>query len=99
MVRVTAHDGQDICRRAGIGNGTPEKAAQALQGMVDTGFLIPAGIHHDASQTTGFGGAFLFLLAQPYGRVLVGVIGLGFVALGLHSFACARWVRLMGSAG
>jgi hypothetical protein len=29
--------------------------------------------------------------------LLVGVIALGFVALGLHSFACARWVRLLGS--
>jgi hypothetical protein len=41
--------------------------------------------------------AFLFLLAQPYGRWLVGIIALGFVALGVHPFACARWVRLMGS--
>ena len=62
-------------------------------------FLIQAGMHNDASQVQGFGGAFLFLLSQPYGHILVGIIGLGFVALGLHSFACARWVRLMGSSG
>ena len=62
-------------------------------------FLIQAGLHNDASQVQGFGGAFLFLLSQPYGHILVGVIALGFVALGLHSFACARWVRLMGSKG
>jgi fumarate reductase subunit D len=62
-------------------------------------FLIQAGMHNDAGQARGFGGAFLFLLSQPYGHILVGVIALGFVALGLHSFACARWVRLMGSAG
>jgi hypothetical protein len=36
-------------------------------------------------------------LGQPFGRVLLGAIALGFVALGLHSFACARWIRLMGS--
>jgi hypothetical protein len=46
----------------------------------------------------GFGGAFLFLLVQPFGRVLCAVVALGFVALGLHSFACARWIRLLGSA-
>jgi fumarate reductase subunit D len=59
-------------------------------------FVVQAGIHHDAGQAQGFGGAFQFLLGQPFGRVLLGVIALGFVALGLHSFACARWIRLMG---
>jgi hypothetical protein len=60
-------------------------------------FVVQAGVHHDPSQTQGFSGAFVFLLAQPYGRILLGVVALGFVALGLHSFACARWIRLMGT--
>ena len=60
-------------------------------------FVVQAGVHHDPTQAQGFGGAFTFLLAQPFGRVLLGVVALGFVALGLHSFACARWIRLMGS--
>ncbi len=61
-------------------------------------FVVQAGIHHDPAQAQGFGGAFAFLLAQPFGRVLLGIVALGFVALGLHSFACARWIRLMGNA-
>jgi len=61
--------------------------------------LIQAGINHDAAQVQGFGGAFLFLMNQPYGHWLLGFIALGFVALGLHSFACARWIRLLGSSG
>jgi fumarate reductase subunit D len=60
-------------------------------------FLVQAGMHHDAGQVQGFGGAFLFLLGQPFGRVVLAIVALGFVALGLHSFACARWIRLMGS--
>ena len=60
-------------------------------------FVVQAGIHHDPSQTQGFSGAFVFLLAQPFGRILLGIVALGFVALGLHSFACARWIRLMGT--
>jgi Domain of Unknown Function (DUF1206) len=60
-------------------------------------FVVQAGVHHDPAQTQGFSGAFVFLLAQPFGRVLLGVVALGLVALGLHSFACARWVRLMGT--
>jgi hypothetical protein len=58
-------------------------------------FVVQAGIHHDPAQTQGFSGAFVFLLAQPFGRILLGFVALGFVALGLHSFACARWIRLM----
>jgi hypothetical protein len=61
-------------------------------------FVVQAGVHHDPAQTQGFSGAFVFLLAQPFGRILLGIVALGFVALGLHSFACARWVRLMGTS-
>jgi hypothetical protein len=74
-------------------------AARGVTFLVIGWFLVQAGLHHDAGQAHGFGGAFLFLLAQPYGRWLVGIIALGFIALGLHSFACARWVRLLGSQG
>jgi fumarate reductase subunit D len=62
-------------------------------------FVVQAGIHHDPAQVQGFGGAFLFLLGQPFGRVVLGIVALGLVALGLHSFACARWIRLMGGSG
>jgi hypothetical protein len=72
--------------------------ARGVTFLVIGWFLVQAGIHHDAGQAQGFGGAFLFLLGQPFGRLLLGVVALGFVALGLHSFACARWVRLMGSS-
>jgi fumarate reductase subunit D len=61
-------------------------------------FVVQAGIHHDAGQVQGFGGAFLFLLGQPFGRIVLGIVALGLVALGLHSFACARWIRLMDSS-
>ena len=62
-------------------------------------FLIQAGIYKTASLAHGFGGAFVFLLSQPFGHLLLGIVALGFVALGLHSIACARWMRLMGSSG
>lgn len=71
--------------------------ARGVTFLVIGWFLIQAGIHSDPGQAHGFGGAFIFLLNEPYGRWLVGIIALGFIALGLHSFACARWVRLMGS--
>jgi Domain of Unknown Function (DUF1206) len=60
-------------------------------------FVFQAGLHRDPAEARGFGGAFVFLLSQPYGHLLLAIVALGFVALGLHSFACARWMRLLGS--
>ena len=60
-------------------------------------FVFQAGMHHDPSKVKGFAGTFEFLLSQPYGHLLLGLVALGFVAIGLHSFAAARWMRLLGS--
>jgi Domain of Unknown Function (DUF1206) len=57
--------------------------------------LVQAGLHRDPGQAHGYGGAFLFLLGQPFGRLLLGVVALCFLALGLHSFAYARWARTL----
>jgi fumarate reductase subunit D len=86
-------------KRIAVGLGRFGMFARGVTFLVIGWFLVQAGIHNDAGQVHGFGGAFLFLLAQPYGHLLLGVVALGFVALGLHSLACARWIRLMGSAG
>ncbi|HXM54021.1 MAG TPA: DUF1206 domain-containing protein [Candidatus Dormibacteraeota bacterium] len=59
--------------------------------------LVQAGLHRDPDQAHGYGGAFLFLLAQPYGRLLLGFVSLCFVALGLHSLAYARWARTLAN--
>jgi fumarate reductase subunit D len=85
-------------RNIAIGLGRFGMFARGVTFLVIGWFLIQAGVHHDAGQVQGFGGAFLFLLGQPFGRVVLGIIALGFVALGIHSFACARWLRLMGSS-
>jgi hypothetical protein len=60
-------------------------------------FVLQAGLHRNPTEAKGFKGAFLFLLQQPHGRQLLAIVAIGFIALGLHSFACARWVRLLGS--
>ncbi len=62
-------------------------------------FLIQAGVHHDPAKAHGYSGAFVFLLHQPFGRWLLGITAAGFVALGLHSFVAARWIRLLGARG
>ena len=85
-------------RRIVLGLGRFGMFARGIVFVVIGWFVVQAGIHHDAGQAQGFGGAFVFLLNQPFGRLLLGVVALGFVALGLHSFACARWIRLLGSS-
>jgi fumarate reductase subunit D len=89
----------DSERNIAIGLGRFGMFARGVIFLIIGWFLVQAGLHHDAGQVQGFGGAFVFLLGQPFGRVVLGIIALGFVALGLHSFACARWIRLMGSSG
>jgi hypothetical protein len=60
-------------------------------------FVLQGGLHRDAGLVHGYGGAFVFMLNQPYGHLLLGLVAVGFIALGLHSFAAARWMRLLGS--
>jgi hypothetical protein len=85
-------------RDIAVGFGRFGMFARGITFVVIGWSVIQAGVHHDAGQAQGFGGAFLFLLGQPYGHVLVGIVALGFVALGLYSFACARWVRLLSKS-
>lgn len=61
-------------------------------------FVLEGAWRRDPTQVHGFGGAFLALLAAPFGRILLAGVAAGFIALGLHSFACARWIRLLGSS-
>jgi hypothetical protein len=60
-------------------------------------FILQAGLYRDPSRVQGFSGAFTYLLSQPYGHLLLAIVAAGFVALGAHSFAAARWIRLLGS--
>jgi len=71
------------------------------RGMVFTlvgWFILQAGLNSNPAGAHGYRGAFVFLLAQPYGHLLLAAVALGFIALGLHSLAMARWGRLLGSA-
>ena len=58
-------------------------------------FILQAGLHRDAALAHGFGAAFAALMQAPLGHVTVAAVGLGFLALALHSLAYARWVRMM----
>ncbi len=57
-------------------------------------FVLQAGLHHDPSRAGSTGDAFLAIVKAPLGHLSLAVVALGFVALGMHSFANARWVRM-----
>ncbi len=60
-------------------------------------FVLQAALYHDAARAHGFGAAMDVVLTGPLGRLLVTLLGLGFLALAVHSFAYARWVRMMAT--
>jgi hypothetical protein len=57
-------------------------------------FILVAGFHHDARDAHSLGPAFEAVAREPLGHWLLAVVALGFIALGLHSWANARWVRM-----
>jgi hypothetical protein len=57
-------------------------------------FLFQAARHVDPSQARGLAGSLRVLRQQPFGDVLLGAVGVGFVAYGLHSLVMARYRRL-----
>lgn len=57
-------------------------------------FILAAGVQHRASDAHSFGPAFDAVAREPLGHALLAIVALGFVALGLHSWANARWVRM-----
>ncbi len=61
-------------------------------------FILLAGIHNDVSTAKSMADVFESLAASTNGRIVLGITGLGFVALALHSCACARWVRMPRTA-
>ena len=86
---------------------TKEEYATAIflgrMGMVSRGviftmtgwFILSAAWLDEPSRARGFGAAFDALLKEPFGHFLVFLVGLGLMALAVHSFAYARWVRTL----
>jgi hypothetical protein len=61
-------------------------------------FIFLAGRQHNPGKASGFTGIFTFILAQPFGRLLLMLVALGIIALGLHSVVLARYIRLPGDS-
>jgi hypothetical protein len=53
-----------------------------------------AALHENAKEATGLDGALRSFLGAPFGRVILTLVALGFVAYGIYSFARARHARV-----
>lgn len=63
--------------------------------LVVVGLLfVVAAVQSDPSEATGLDGALTTLGEQPGGPVVLVLVGIGFVAYGLYSFARARYARM-----
>jgi hypothetical protein len=74
------------------------RAGFAALGVVDViigFFLIIAAVRHNAGETKGVGSALAAVGQQPFGRWLLGVVALGFIAYAAYTFAEARYRRLV----
>jgi Domain of Unknown Function (DUF1206) len=84
----------DVERTAALWLGRAGLAARGVTFSAMGCLLGLAGWTADPDVAGGYAGAFHFLQSGPGGRLLLALVALGFVALGLHSLACARWIRL-----
>ena len=76
-----------------VGLGIIGYVAKGLA-LVAVGVLfVQAGVSDDAQRAGGLDGGLTALLGLPLGAVLVGLVGAGFAAFGVYSFARARWAR------
>jgi hypothetical protein len=57
-------------------------------------FVLVAGVQHDPARAESIGATFRTIATGPFGRVTLAFVAVGFIALGLHSFANALWVRM-----
>lgn len=63
--------------------------------LVVMGLLFVAGaVHGSAAETTGLDGALHSLREQPFGSILLTLVGAGIAAYGVYSFARARYARV-----
>lgn len=63
------------------------------------GFVTLAAVYSDPGRAVGIGGALTALQNGPYGALLLGAVGIGFVFYGLHCFVLGAYRRVRPEGG
>ena len=66
-------------------------AARGIAFLIIGGFLVAAAWHQRSSDAKGLAEAFALLRAQPYGWILLGLVGAGHAAFGAFGLIQARY--------
>lgn len=78
---------REAVEKLGMAGGVAKGVAVAVVG----GLLGWAAVTFDPAKATGLGGAMATILAAPFGRVLLALVALGFLAYGGYCFLRARF--------
>jgi len=73
--------------------GTIGTIARGLVIALSGGLVVQAAVTFSPEKARGLDGALRTLAAQPYGKVLLVLAGLGLAVFGVYGFAEARWRR------
>lgn len=74
--------------------GVAGYVARGIALVVVGGILGYSAITFDPAKATGLDGAFRLIVTAPFGRILLTLVALGFLAYGLFQFARARYENL-----
>lgn len=72
-------------------------AAQGVVFVIIGLFLLVAAVQHNPGQAKGLDTALLVLSQQPFGKLLLAIVALGFLAYGIYSWVEARYRLVRGS--
>ncbi|MEO7867248.1 MAG: DUF1206 domain-containing protein [Candidatus Eisenbacteria bacterium] len=86
-------------RRWIVGFGRVGLVSRGVVFTIIGGLLVAAGLHLHPGFNAGLEGALRELGHQPFGRVLVGVAGMGLIVFAIYSAMCARWMRMSPASG
>ncbi|MDQ2961114.1 MAG: DUF1206 domain-containing protein [Candidatus Dormibacteraeota bacterium] len=78
-------------RRLATVLGVAGQAARGLVYVILGGFVLSSALAKDAAQSKGLDTGLHTLAGQPFGAVMLAVVGLGFLAFGLFSLIDARY--------
>jgi hypothetical protein len=81
-------------RKAVILLGRGGRIAQGVVFGIIGVLVLVAAVQYDPDKARGLDGALKTLVSQPYGRWLLGLVALGFLAYGLYGLAEARLRRI-----
>jgi hypothetical protein len=88
---------QDLQERPAPWVVTAGRAGYVARGIalvVVGGLFVAAAWTSNPQEAQGLDGALQTMLAAPFGRVVLALVALGFIAYGVYSFARARYARV-----